>query len=78
MTVRLIKHDAVPGTGSFEVRFTDVRRSAHFHFDDAQSRRLCPGKCLASKRSAGQECSLGSRGAYFRERRQQAGPPANR
>ena len=42
MTVRLIKHEAVPGTGSFEVRFADGRRSVHFYFDDLPSRRLRP------------------------------------
>ncbi|WP_092303150.1 hypothetical protein [Bradyrhizobium sp. Ghvi] len=42
MTVRLIKHEAVPGTGSFEVRFTDGRRSVYFYFDDLPSRRLRP------------------------------------
>ncbi|WP_128960989.1 hypothetical protein [Bradyrhizobium guangzhouense] len=44
MTVRLIKHETVPGTGSFEVRFTDGRRSRYFYFDDLPSRRLRPGQ----------------------------------
>ena len=42
MTVRLIKHEAVPGTGSFEVRFADGRRSVYFYWDDLPSRRLRP------------------------------------
>jgi hypothetical protein len=42
MTVRLIKHESVPCTGSFEVRFADVRRSAYFYFDELPSRRLGP------------------------------------
>jgi hypothetical protein len=35
--VRVIKHEAVPGCGSFEVRV-----SQHFYWDDAPSRRLRP------------------------------------
>ncbi|WFU84847.1 hypothetical protein QA645_19525 [Bradyrhizobium sp. CIAT3101] len=38
--IRLIKHERVPGTGSFEVRFADDRRSAFFYFEDLPSRRL--------------------------------------
>ena len=44
MSVRLLKHEAVPGTGSFEVRFADGRRSRYFYFDDLPSRRLRPGQ----------------------------------
>jgi len=40
--IRLIKHESVPGTGSFEVRFADGRRSRYFYFDDLPSRRLRP------------------------------------
>ena len=32
--IRLIKHEAVPGCGSFEVRFADGHLSKYFHFDD--------------------------------------------
>ena len=32
--IRLIKHEAVPGCGSFEVRFADGRLSKYFYFDD--------------------------------------------
>ncbi len=46
MTIRLIKHEAVPGTGSFEVRFRDGRRSVYFYFDDFPSRRLRPEQML--------------------------------
>lgn len=42
MTVRLLKHETVPGTGSFEVRFADGRRSVYFYFEDQPSRRLRP------------------------------------
>ncbi|MBR1086281.1 hypothetical protein JQ621_02190 [Bradyrhizobium manausense] len=44
MIVRIIKHETVPGTGSYEVRFADGRRSRYFYFDDLPSRRLRPGQ----------------------------------
>ena len=40
--VRIIKHEAVPDCGSFEVRFPDDRPSWYFYFDDLPSRRLRP------------------------------------
>ena len=40
MTIRIIKHEAVPQTGSFEVRFSDGRPSVYFYWDDVASRRL--------------------------------------
>jgi hypothetical protein len=40
MTTRIIKHEAVPQTGSFEVRFPDGRPSVYFYWDDVASRRL--------------------------------------
>jgi hypothetical protein len=42
MTVRLIKHEAVPRCGSFEVRFGDSWPSRFFYWDDEPSRRLRP------------------------------------
>jgi hypothetical protein len=41
-TVRLIKHEAVPKCGSFEVRFSDGTPSRYFYFDDIAGRRLRP------------------------------------
>ena len=41
-TVRIIKHEAVPDCGSFEVRFADGRPSQFFYWDDLPSRRLNP------------------------------------
>ena len=38
--VRIIKHEAVHGSGNFEVRFNDGRPSVYFYFDDLPSRRL--------------------------------------
>jgi hypothetical protein len=32
--VRLIKHEAVPKCGSYEVRFADGRPSRYFYWDD--------------------------------------------
>jgi hypothetical protein len=40
--VRIIKHEAVPDCGSFEVRFADGRESIYFYWDDLPSRRLNP------------------------------------
>ena len=40
--IRLIKHEAVPGCGSFEVRFLDGRGSVYFYWDDLPGRRLNP------------------------------------
>jgi hypothetical protein len=40
--IRIIKHEAVPGCGSFEVRFPDDRPSQFFYWDDLPSRRLNP------------------------------------
>jgi hypothetical protein len=41
--IRIIKHEAVPDCGSFEVRFAaDGRASKFFYWDDLPSRRLRP------------------------------------
>lgn len=40
--VRIIKHEAVPQCGSFEVRFPDGRPSQYFYWDELPSRRLNP------------------------------------
>ena len=40
MPVRIIKHESVPQTGSFEVRFSDGRSSVCFYWDDIPGRRL--------------------------------------
>ena len=40
--IQIRKHEALPGSGSFEVRFADGRESVFFYFDDVASRRLQP------------------------------------
>lgn len=40
--VRIIKHEAVPDCGSFEVRFGNGPPSVFFYWDDVPSRRLRP------------------------------------
>ena len=38
--IRIIKHEAVPRRGSFEVRFSHGRPSQHFYWEDLPGRRL--------------------------------------
>ena len=38
--IRIIKHEAVPDCGSFEVRLADGSESRFFYWDDIASRRL--------------------------------------
>jgi hypothetical protein len=40
--VRLIKHEAVPNRGSYEVSFADGRPSRYFYFEDLAGRRVRP------------------------------------
>jgi hypothetical protein len=40
--IRIIKHEAVPLCGSFEVRFPDGRPSQYFYFDDMPGHRMRP------------------------------------
>ena len=40
--IRIIKHEAVPQCGSFEVRFPDDRPSQYFYWDDIPARRMRP------------------------------------
>jgi hypothetical protein len=39
---RLIKHEAVPECGSYEVRFADGRPSRYFYFEDLAGLRVRP------------------------------------
>jgi len=38
--IRIFKHEAVRGRGSFEVRFPDGRESLFFYWDNIPARRL--------------------------------------
>ena len=40
--IRIIRHEVVSKTGSFEVRFADGSRSRYFYWDDVLGRRLRP------------------------------------
>ena len=40
--IRIIKHEGVKDSGSFEVRFPDDRPPRYFYWDDVPSRRLRP------------------------------------
>jgi hypothetical protein len=40
MPIRIIKHEAVAQTGSFEVRYSDGQPSKYFYFEDVPGRRL--------------------------------------
>jgi hypothetical protein len=40
--IRIIRHEAVAGCGSYEVRFPDERPSQYFYWHDLPSRRLRP------------------------------------
>jgi hypothetical protein len=40
--IRIIRHEPVPQSGSFEVRFADGRESKFFYFDDILARHLRP------------------------------------
>jgi hypothetical protein len=42
MAIRLIRHQAVPGCGSFEARLPDGRPSKYFYWDGIPGRRLRP------------------------------------
>jgi hypothetical protein len=42
MKIRLIKHEAVPGCGSYEIRFPDGRPSKYVYFENNPGRRLRP------------------------------------
>ena len=47
MPIRIIKHEAVPKTGSFEVRFPDGRPSVYFCWDDIPGRGFVQNKRTA-------------------------------
>jgi hypothetical protein len=42
MPIRLIRHEAMPKCGSYEIRFQDGRPSRFIYWDDIPGRRLRP------------------------------------
>ena len=44
--IRVIKHEVVPGCGSYEVRFPDGRPSKDFYFENQPGRRLQAGRVV--------------------------------
>ena len=70
--IRLIKHEAVTGSGSFEVSFPDGRLSKYFYFDDVPGRRLRPEQLTRAealeqaKALARDERELGGRAGALR------------
>ena len=49
--IRLIKHEAVPQCGSYEVRFPDGRPSRYFYWEDLPGRRLRPEEQLTGEQA---------------------------
>jgi hypothetical protein len=48
-SVRIIKHEAIPQTGSFEVKFADGWPSVYHYFDDDPGRRSITGKMTSEQ-----------------------------
>jgi hypothetical protein len=61
--VRLIKHEAVPQCGSFEVRFPDGRPSRYFYWDDIAGRRMRPEQ-MTSEQALKQAKACGRLGNF--------------
>ena len=50
--ISIKRHEAVPDTGSYEVRFADGRPSVYFYWDDLTGRRLRPDLLTRSEAEA--------------------------
>jgi len=50
--ITIKKHEAVPDTGSYEVRFADDRPSVYFYWDGLPGRRLQPDLLTRSEAEA--------------------------
>jgi hypothetical protein len=48
-SIRIIKHESVPQTGSYEVRFPDGRPSVYHCFDDNPGRRSITEKMTSEE-----------------------------
>src|SRR3954471_10092276 len=80
--IRIIKHEAVPQCGSFEVRFPGDRPRQYFYWDDIPARRLRPetlDRATAlekAKAVAWAARGIGTRSSLARGyRRQSSSPP---
>lgn len=49
-SVRIIKHESVPQSGSYEVKFTDGGPSVFHYFDDNAGRQSITGKMTGAQR----------------------------
>jgi hypothetical protein len=49
MKVHIIKHEGIPQSGSYKVRFTDGRPSVYHYFDDDPGRRSITGKMTGAE-----------------------------
>ena len=47
--IRVVKHESVSQTGSYEVRFPDGRPSVYHYFDDNPSRRSITDKMTSEE-----------------------------
>ena len=59
--IRIIRHEAVPKSGSFEVCFPDGRESRFCIFDNVPAAACAGGCSRASRRGAGQGVCKGER-----------------
>ena len=48
-SARIIRHEVIPETGSFEVRFADGRPSVYHYFDDNPGRRSITGAMTSAE-----------------------------
>jgi hypothetical protein len=67
--IRIVRHEAVPDCGSFEVRFPDGRPSRYFYWDNVPGRRMRPemvdstmAEAMAKKLARAEQAKLGERG----------------
>ena len=61
MPTRIIKHEAVPQTGSFEVRFPDGRPSVYFYWTTFRAAGLVLNRGTASALEAARALARGER-----------------
>jgi hypothetical protein len=48
-SIRIIKHESIPQTGSYEVRFSNGRPSVFHYFDDDHGRRSITSKMTSEE-----------------------------